>query len=121
LLYSNSSSLGQVSASQAAPSVITRNSEGKAEAVLYATSYSAELVVPAYKKYVAVYKYNSSSKTWEAYEAGNKAGYNTGKVISGDAIRVGFHAEDAGLYKIAYQALDYNGKVAGRCYYIRVK
>jgi multidrug efflux pump subunit AcrA (membrane-fusion protein) len=120
LFYSTSSSLGQVSASQTAPSVIN-SQNGKAEAVLYASSYDADLVVPAYKKYVAVYKYNESTDSWAPYTAGNSDAYNTGKVIDGKRVRVGFHAEETGLYKIAYQALDYSGKVAGRCYYIRVK
>jgi hypothetical protein len=119
LLCNNGSSLAQVSAMRQLPTTISL-SGGEASAVLYGTSYTAEIIAPAYKKYVEVYKLNGSGN-WEPYATGNNAAYGTGTVVDGDRVKFGFHATETGLYRVVYQALDYAGKVAGRSYYIQVK
>ncbi len=119
LFYTNGSSFDQLSTMANLPTTISL-SDGEASKVLYASSYTGEIIVPAYKKYVAVYKKDASG-SWVPYTTGNDAQYKTGEVIDGDVVKVGFHATETGLYRVVYQALDYNGKVAGRNYYIQVK
>jgi hypothetical protein len=119
LFYTNGSSFDQLSTMANMPTTISL-SDGEASKVLYASSYTGEIIVPAYKKYVAIYKKDASG-SWVPYTTGNDAQYKTGEVIDGDVVKVGFHATETGLYRVVYQALDYNGKVAGRNYYIQVK
>lgn len=102
---------------------------GNGDAIgLYASSYSAEILVPAYKKYIAVTNvYNPDGTVNAAAKADlpaiNKAS-GLGQVLPGGAVRVGVKA--AGLkkgltYEIVYQGVDYSGKTSTQKFYIKVK
>ncbi len=89
-------------------------------AVFVATSYNAELLVPIYKKYVAV------TKAWD--KAGNEADIasaNTGRgfneVLEGDAHSIALNGQSGYTYEITYSALDFHGYVVNTKYYVTVK
>ena len=76
---------------------------------LVPTTYTYELLAPAYKKFVTVTNANLS-------------GTNLGKVISGDTREVTITGLQPGKsYNILYEAVDYNGKVSARQYKINVE
>lgn len=76
---------------------------------LVPTTYTYELLAPAYKKFVTVTNANLS-------------GTNLGKVISGDTRDVTITGLQPGkTYNILYEAVDYNGKVSARQYKINVE
>lgn len=86
---------------------------------LYPTTLTGEVVAPAYKKYVAIL-------------AGPTAGKNYNKTVSPDLNKVLDGTEfninkpmqitltEPGLYEFVFECLGYNGKVAGKKYYIEV-
>ena len=84
---------------------------GKASTVFVATSYTAELLAPAYKKYVHVTK---------APAGANVTGNNLNKVIDGNTYKIGFQADKAGVYEITYEAVDYAGKTVSKKFYVKV-
>ncbi len=76
---------------------------------LVPTTYTYELLAPAYKKFITVTNANLS-------------GTNLGKVISGDTREVTITGLQPGkTYNILYEAVDYNGKVSARLYKINVE
>lgn len=76
---------------------------------LVPTTYTYELLAPAYKKFITVTNANVS-------------GTNLGKVISGDTREVTITGLQSGkTYNILYEAVDYNGKVSARQYKINVE
>lgn len=79
---------------------------------LVATSYTAELLAPAYKKQLYV------------KEAGAEIlvnGKATKSAFNGQIQKVVFNASKAGNYTIVYKAIDYSGKVVEKNYYVTVK
>lgn len=84
---------------------------GKAETILIATSFTAELLAPAYKKCVKVVEKPSGATV---------SGDNLGVIIDGDEYEVGFEANKEGIYGIQYEAADYFGKTVKKTYYIKV-
>lgn len=98
--------------------------------MLYPTSYSAELLAPAYKKYVAVA--NVYTSDWsESAQSGNaacltalrKANENGGginEVIDGSQYYVPFSGDAGYIYEIVYSAVDYNGYVRTLRYYFKI-
>lgn len=87
---------------------------------LFLTSYNAEIIVPSYKKYVAITKVNGNKADAAVNE---KAGKDLNKVLSGTQQEVAFDTKalGAGDYEIFYQSLDFRGVTSTRTYYIRVK
>lgn len=83
---------------------------GKASTVFVATSYTAELLAPAYKKYVHV----------NGPEGATVTGANINKVIDGNIYKIGFEANKSGTYEIVYEAVDYSGKTVKRTFYVKV-
>ena len=79
---------------------------------LVATTYTAELLAPAYKKQLYV------------KEPGAEILVN-GKVtkapFNGEIQKVVFNASKAGNYTIVYKAIDYSGKVVEKNFYVTVK
>lgn len=76
---------------------------------LVPTTYTYELLAPAYKKFITVTNANVS-------------GSNLGKVIPGDTREVTITGLQSGkTYNILYEAVDYNGKVSARQYKINVE
>ncbi len=94
---------------------------------LYTTSYTAELIAPSYKKYVAVANVydadgtlNSNSQAL-ADKANNAKYLNT--VLPGNQNEVVINANDLtpGLtYQIIYSSVDYRGWVSSNVYYLTV-
>jgi ABC-type transporter Mla subunit MlaD len=113
--------LAQLSNSGAGASQITA---GK-DAVLYPTSYTADIIVPAYKKYVAFTKVNGAS---DSEQAALLSQLNTGdylnKVLDGNtkAIKLNVPSSFSGkTLELTYSALDYSGWSSTRKFYIYVK
>ena len=78
---------------------------------LVATSYTAELLAPAYKKQLYV------------KEAGAEIlvnGKATKSAFNGQIQKVVFNASKAGNYTIVYKAIDYSGKVVEKNFYVTV-
>ena len=88
---------------------------GKASTVFVATSYTAELLAPAYKKSVYV----------KGNPAGAKVtlmdGKTPAKKFAGSTQKVLFTATAKGPYTIVYEAVDYSGVSAKKEYHITVE
>lgn len=95
------------------------------DAVLYPTSYTAEIIVPAYKKYVAFTKVNGASDSeQEALLAQLNTGDYLNKVLDGNtkAIKLNVPASFSGkTLELTYSALDHSGYSSTRKFYIYVK
>ena len=72
----------------------------KASTILVASSYTGEILAPAYKKYVHVTK---------APAGAHVTGENLNKIIDGNLHKIGFEADKAGDYELTYEAVDYTG------------
>ena len=101
--------------------------------MFYPTTLTGETVVPAFKKYVAisgVWKVDDIYSTDDAKDANDKAdkdGKYLNTVFDGAQFNIqnGFEIETGELkagyvYEFIYECLGYNGKVAGKKYYIEV-
>ncbi len=113
--------LAQLSNSGAGASQIVA---GK-DALLFPTSYTADIVVPAYKKYVAFTKVNGAS---DSEQAALLSQLNTGdylnQVLDGNtkAIKLNVPSSFSGkTLELTYSALDYSGYSSTRKFYIYVK
>ena len=84
---------------------------GKASTVFVASSYTGEILAPAYKKYVHVTK---------APEGAHVTGVNLNKVINGNLHKIGFEADKEGTYEITYEAVDYSGVKVAKTFYVKV-
>ena len=92
--------------------------------VLYPTTFNAEILAPAYKKFIAVTNVWDNATGAEAASKINTANtsnaeFNT--VIDGSRYGIAFNAEKGYTYEIFYSALDYSGKISQRKYYVTVK
>lgn len=91
---------------------------------LYLTSYTAELLAPAYKKYIAVVDFvqpdgiTHDASVAKAVNNGNEY-FNT--VIDGKQFAVPFAPTQPGTYTIYYSAIDYSGYIASGRFYVTVK
>ena len=98
---------------------------GVKKLTLYPTTYTLELLAPAYKKFVAVtdvFDANGNNVPDPDYVGlGKKAnnGTNLGKVVSGDVLCTLGTLEEGHIYEITYTAIDYFGKVSLKKYYVR--
>ena len=95
----------RLSTIEAAPTVIEN-----AEVDLFITSYSLELAVPFYQKYIS-----AKDVKIVAEEVG--ADLN-GKVFPGTTMRAQMSVTAAGTKKITYQVADYNGEIRQVEYYV---
>ena len=84
---------------------------GKASTVFVASSYSGEILAPAYKKYVHVKCLDGD---------GQATGTNLNKVIDGNLHKIGFEATKPGTYEITYEAVDYSGVKVAKKFYVKV-
>ena len=84
---------------------------GKASTVFVASSYSGEILAPAYKKYVHVKCLDGD---------GQATGTNLNKVIDGNIHKIGFEANKPGTYEITYEAVDYSGVKVAKTFYVKV-
>jgi polyhydroxyalkanoate synthesis regulator phasin/uncharacterized protein Yka (UPF0111/DUF47 family) len=104
---------------------------GVATYTLYPTSFNAELLAPAYKKFIAVTDVinNVSRVSAKLGDTGCKdilqgtnssADFNT--VLEGNVASVEFKPTTAGYtYEILYSAIDYQGWISTRRFYVTVK
>ncbi len=122
-----SSNIGILSNKLTDPTIFKR---GNGNVGLYASSYTGEILAPAYMKYVAVTNvYNASDKKLAANSAAerdavNKAVETFNTVMPGNTIRYAIPAASlkAGLiYEIVYQGVDYSGRTSTQKFYIQVK
>lgn len=104
-------SLHPMSNVKSVPSIFTG---GTGEITLYATSYTAELLAPAYKKYIAVVE----GPTPSAISNANSGDMNA--VIDGNKFTIKFKANAIGLYTIYYSAIDYKGHITAQRFYVKV-
>ena len=84
---------------------------GKASTVFVASSYTGEILAPAYKKYVHVTKTPTGAHV---------SGVNLNKIIDGNLHKIGFEADKAGDYEITYEAVDYSGVKVAKTFYVKV-
>lgn len=99
--------------------------QGSGNAIeLYPTSYTAELIAPSFKKYLAITRAfrGTTPVAINAKTVSENAGLN--QVIPGRQQRVALKANalEKGLtYEIVYTSLDYRGYTSTRLYYLTVK
>ena len=84
---------------------------GQATTVFIASSYTAELLAPAYQKELTV---NGGA----TLTAGGKSGSTV--VLDGNKYKVGFKATKAGVYTITYKARDYSGNEVSKKFFVKV-
>ena len=105
-----------------APTLVKRGTK----ILFYPTTLTAEIVAPAFKKYVAVV---GAWKSGNVNEDRGAAQYNTGvlnNVFDGNVYNADkpfeytVDAPDGTVLEFIYEAVGYNGKVAGKKYYIEV-
>lgn len=84
---------------------------GKASTVFVASSYTGEILAPAYKKYVHV---------TDSPKGAHVSGTNLNKIIDGNLHKIGFEATKPGTYEITYEAVDYSGVKVAKKFYVKV-
>ena len=82
----------------------------KASTILVASSYTGEILAPAYKKYVHV-----TNRPAGAHVTGE----NLNKIIDGNLHKIGFEADKAGDYELTYEAVDYTGHTVSKTVLIK--
>jgi len=120
LFASDSKSTLKLSSVKELPTVV----EQGATIALFPTTMTTEIGVPAFKKYIAVTQvYNGTQADADALNAQD----NINQVLEGAAFNVSsplyfkVDAPQGSTIEILYEALGYNGKVAGKKFYIQVK
>ena len=117
LLYANDNGLGRVTTG------VNGTAVKGTDITLVPTSYTAELLAPAYKKVVAV---TAITKDGVAADKSEVKSFNQAnglnKILNGDVLTVNISGLEAGaVYEIAYTAVDYSGKVVAKKYYLNVQ
>ena len=116
--------IGQISINQVIqPTLLVKDANGLHRATgsysgqisLVPTSYTAELLAPAYKKFIAVIKVNGS----DAVASDNPGDLAT--VLDGGVQEISFTPKAGETYEIAYSAMDYFGNVVTNTYIISGK
>lgn len=86
---------------------------GTGATTLYATSWTAELLAPAYKKSISVLEKGATVTLTNGKSAAEPFDGSVNKVI--------FNAEEAGEYTIVYKAIDYSGIEVEKTFHVVVK
>ena len=99
---------GRLSESPVAPTRLNLGGASNGSIAMYPTSYTAELLAPAYKKYVQVTPLDGGTASFSKrmFDAGHESTILTAT---------------AGKYEIVYSAIDFYGKIVAKKYYIEVK
>ena len=95
-----------------------------------ATSYTAEVIAPSYKKLIGVTNVYSMDRSQNAQtdggeyltvlrEANAKAG--VAEILDGDTQIVNFSAKKNYIYEVTYTSVDFSGKVVAKKFYVTVK
>ena len=107
----NNGSFGQLARVAEGASYLKLNGS-EASTVFVASSYTAELLAPAYMKEITV---DGGATLTAAGQSGSKV------VLKNGQYKVGFKATKAGVYTITYNAVDYFGKpVSNKKFYVKV-
>ena len=106
----NGGSFGQLARVAEGASYLKLNGN-EASTVFVASSYTAELLAPAYMKEITV---NGGATLTAAGQSGSKV------VLKNGQYKVGFKATKAGVYTITYNAVDYFGKTVSKNFYVKV-
>ena len=106
----NSGSFGQLARVAEGASYLKLNGS-EASTVFVASSYTAELLAPAYMKEITV---DGGATLTAAGQSGSKV------VLKNGQYKVGFKATKAGVYTITYSAVDYFGKPVSKKFYVKV-
>jgi uncharacterized protein YdhG (YjbR/CyaY superfamily) len=94
------------------------------------TTYTAELIAPAYKKLVGVTNVYSMDRSKNAQDNGgeylsvlNEANGKAGvaEVLEGNTLVVDFSAKKGYIYEVTYTSVDYSGMVVAKKFYVTVK
>ena len=86
---------------------------------LYPTSYTLELVAPAYKKYIVVSDVFNADGTEADPGIGKSAnGENMAKVIDSEKSCT-INGQAGYIYEISYNAVDYHGKIVNKRFYVK--
>ncbi|MCR4836439.1 MAG: hypothetical protein K5899_08680 [Bacteroidaceae bacterium] len=90
------------------------------------TSYTAEILTPAFKKHIAVTNVFKGDKSAQGGDAACKLALTTANasemmntVINGDKCSVVATFPKGYVYEVAYSALDYSGKISMHKYYVQ--
>ena len=117
LLYKSVNGLNRVSTIEKGASQMTGT------VALVPTSFNAELLSPAFKKYVVCTGAWDANGNFDAAAAkaanADSANENFAKVIDGQERLVTFTGKAGYKYRIVYQALDYHGMIASGRYYVQ--
>ena len=117
LLYKSVDGLNRVSTIEKGASKMTGT------VALVPTNFNAELLSPAFKKYVVCTGAWDANGNFDAAAAkaanADSANENFAKVIEGQERLVTFTGKTGYKYRIVYQALDYHGKIASGRYYVQ--
>ena len=99
---------GRLSESSIAPTRLNLGGASSGSIAMYPTSYTAELLAPAYKKYVQVTPLDGGTASFSKrmFDAGHESTIFTAT---------------AGKYEIVYAAIDFYGKRVAKKYYVEVK
>ena len=90
--------------------------------ILYLTSRTGELLVPAYKKWIAVtnvFNEDGTPAPTNVRDAANTGNIN--KVIPGYIRKTSISLQKGYVYEISFQCVDYSGIVSAKQYYVKVK
>ena len=110
--YAAGNNMGILSSNPNSPTVFTGSGN---TITLYLSTYTGEIIAPAYKKYVAV---------TDGPGASNLNSGDLNKVLDGSRIAVDVNVagfESGKTYELTYQAVDYRGFYSTRKCYIQVK
>ena len=121
LLVQGNNGFNKLSQSRSVPTVVTSG-----ELVLAPTSYTAEVLAPAYKKLVGVTNVYSLDGTKNAQADGGELltalnDAQTAKVLEGNVDQVKMNIKRGYVYEIVYTAVDYSGLVVAKKFYVRQK
>ena len=90
------------------------------------TSYTVEIVTPAFKKHIAVTNVFKDGKSAQGGDADCKAALDKANaqakmntVLDGDKCSVSASFDKGYVYEVAYSALDYSGKISMHKYYVK--
>lgn len=118
LFYNCNGSYGRLSREKSVPSVFTVPSGSTSGSItLYPTTFNAELLCPAYKKWVQVTKLSDEGSV----SITNGNGSQQGIMLSSKEHGIVLNAEQGTEVEIVYSAIDYYGKVVTRKYYVTIK
>ena len=114
LIAKDGKKIGLLSKSKKNPTKVNGSS-----LTLIPTSYTLELVAPAYKKYIVVsdvFKADGSLAEASIGKAAN--GENMNKIIDSEKTCT-INGQSGYIYEISYNAVDYHGKIVNKRFYVQ--